>query len=150
MNALRQQPGRARQAPRRNGDLAQIHIAKKQLGLDDDTYRDMLWAVARVRSAKNLDHTGRAKVLEHLRRCGFTGAAAKRPKRPTPAPAVVAMVRKVRAQLIALGRLPDTYADGVAQRMFGVQFFEWLQPDQLHDLIAALQVHQVRTGAQTK
>lgn len=146
MNAVRQQHGRARPAPPRNNDLALIHIAKKQLGLDDDAYRDMLWAVARVRSAKNLDHAGRAKVLDHLKRCGFKGANPKRPKRPTPAPAVAAMCKKVRAQLIALGKLPDTYADGIAQRMHGVQFYEWLQPDQLHDLVAALQIQQRRVG----
>lgn len=147
MNTARQQHGRARPAPPRNNDLAQIHIAKKQLGMDDDTYRDMLWAVARVRSAKQLDHAGRAKVLDHLKRCGFTGVSASRPKRPTPAPEVAAMCRKVRAQLIALGKLPDTYADGIAQRMYGVQFYEWLQADQLHDLVAALQVQQRRVAA---
>lgn len=137
----------ARPAPPRNNDLAQIHIAKKQLGMDDDAYRDMLFAVARVRSAKLLDHAGRAKVLDHLKRCGFRGAAPARPKRPTPAPEVAAMCRKVRAQLISLGKLPDTYADGIAQRMYGVQFYEWLRADQLHDLVAALQVHQRRVGA---
>lgn len=147
MNAVRQQHGRARPAPPRNSDLAQIHIAKKQLGMDDDAYRDMLFAVARVRSAKQLDHVGRAKVLDHLKRCGFRGASSTRPKRPTPAPEVAAMCRKVRAQLIALGKLPDTYADGIAQRMYGVQFYEWLQADQLHDLVAALQIRQRRMGA---
>lgn len=147
MSTVRQQHVRPRRAPPRNNDLAQIHIAKKQLGMDDDAYRDMLFAVARVRSAKQLDHAGRAKVLDHLKRCGFRGADAARPKRPTPAPEVVAMCRKVRAQLIALGKLPDTYADGIAQRMYGVQFFEWLKPDQLHDLVAALQVQQRRVGA---
>jgi len=150
MSAVRQQLGRARPAPPRSNDLALIHIAKKQLGMDDDVYRDMLWAVARVRSAKDLDHAGRAKVMDHLRRCGFRGANPQRPKRPTPAPEAVLMCRKVRAQLIALGKLPDTYADGIAQRMYGVQFYEWLRPDQLHDLVAALQVHQHRIGAPTK
>lgn len=149
MTAVRQQHGRARSAPPRNNDLALIHIAKKQLAMDDDAYRDMLFAVARVRSAKLLDHAGRAKVLDHLKRCGFRGANPARPKRPTPAPHNAAMCKKVRAQLIALGRLPDTYADGIAQRMYGVQFYEWLKPGQLHDLVAALQAHQRRTGAPT-
>lgn len=67
----------------RKADLAQIHIAKKALGLDDDTYRDMLWTVARVRSSKELDATGRAQVLAHLRACGWAPA----PRRAAPAAA---------------------------------------------------------------
>ena len=38
----------------RNKDLAKIHIAKKQLGLDDDSYRAMLQMVAGVNSAAHL------------------------------------------------------------------------------------------------
>lgn len=33
--------------PERRRDLAAIHVAKKQLGMEDDTYRDMLWAIVR-------------------------------------------------------------------------------------------------------
>jgi phage gp16-like protein len=55
----------------RNNHLAMIHIAAQSLGLDDDTYRDMLWTVARVRSAKDLDNAGREAVLKHLTACGW-------------------------------------------------------------------------------
>jgi len=59
----------------RSMDLAKIHIAAEQLGLrrpgDDSTYRDMLWSIGRVRSAKDLDAGGREAVLRHLRSCGF-------------------------------------------------------------------------------
>lgn len=51
-------------------DLAAIHATVKQLGMDDDTYRDMLWTVARVRSAGDLDFAGRKRVLDHLRAIG--------------------------------------------------------------------------------
>jgi phage gp16-like protein len=49
----------------RRRELAQIHIAKAQLGLDEETYRSMLWTVGRVRSAADLDYAGRNAVLEH-------------------------------------------------------------------------------------
>src|SRR3712207_2796352 len=55
----------------RKRELAQIHIAKKELGLDDETYRDMLWSIGRVRSSGDLDFTGRKKVLAHLKSRGF-------------------------------------------------------------------------------
>lgn len=35
--------------------LAVIHIIKKELGLSDTKYRNILWQVARVKSAKELD-----------------------------------------------------------------------------------------------
>ncbi|MCR6667570.1 MAG: regulatory protein GemA [Methyloversatilis sp.] len=49
----------------RRAEIAQIHIAKSQLGMDDDTYRAMLWSVGRVRSSSNW--TGVA-----ARRCSTT------------------------------------------------------------------------------
>lgn len=50
----------------RKRELATIHIARQQLGMDEATYRDMLWAVARVRSAADLDWAGRKRVIDHL------------------------------------------------------------------------------------
>jgi phage gp16-like protein len=65
----------------RSMELAKIHIAAEQLGLrrpgDDSTYRDMLWSIGRVRSAKDLDAPGREAVLRHLRHCGFVDRPAK-------------------------------------------------------------------------
>jgi len=61
--------------PGRNSDLAMIHIAAEKLGLirpgDDSAYRDMLWSIARVRSAAKLDSGGREAVLKHLEACGW-------------------------------------------------------------------------------
>lgn len=50
----------------KQSELAKIHIAKKQLGLDDDTYRAMLKQVAGVISAKDLTAQGRTNVPYHL------------------------------------------------------------------------------------
>jgi len=64
----------------RRAELGKIHIAKKELGLDDDTYRDILWAVCRVRSAADLDSQGRFKLLAHFNYLGWKPARSKRPK----------------------------------------------------------------------
>ena len=143
----------------RKADLARIHIAKKALNLSDDEYRDVMFAVARVRSSADLDFTGRKRLIEHFIKCGWSGskskpagqaAATSRPRRPTPSEAVAPMCRKVRAQLISLGRKPDTYADGIAKQMFNVQFYEWCQPEQLHAVVAALAAEQKRLGVAFK
>src|SRR4051794_22321687 len=61
----------------RKAELAKIHIAAEQLGMDthdkdeNSEYRSMLWTVGRVRSAANLDAAGRARVLDHLKAIGF-------------------------------------------------------------------------------
>lgn len=54
----------------RKRELAQIHIAKAQLGMDDETYRAMLWTIARVKSAGDLDWAGRKRVLDHFKASG--------------------------------------------------------------------------------
>ncbi len=46
--------------------LAKIHIAKKALGLDDDTYRAVLRKVGGVDSSKMLTPLGRAKVIKYM------------------------------------------------------------------------------------
>lgn len=140
----------------RNADLGKIHLAKKQLNMSDEDYRAMLWTQGRVHSAKDLDHVGRAKVLDYLQAIGFKPEAkpgAKRPKRPAVAADKAKLVRRIRAQLISLKRKPDSYADGIAKQMFGEaapDFYEWCNHDQLHAITAALAVQQRREGAPTR
>lgn len=126
----------------RNADLAQIHIAKKQLSLDDDAYRAMLWTIARVHSAKDLDEGGRRTVLEHLRSRGFRPPGRRFPGRPhntdnSP------QLRKIEA-LLAEGKKPWSYADAMAVRMFHVDRVAFCSRDQLSKLIAALGYDQRR------
>lgn len=66
----------------RRADLAKIHLAKKDLAMTDEDYRAMLWAQGRVHSAADLDHTGRQRVLAHLRACGWP--RKQEPMRLTP------------------------------------------------------------------
>lgn len=66
-------------AASRLADLARIHCLKKDLGLSDDEYRDVLFALERVRSAADLDWAGRRRVIDHL-------AGRVRAVNPPPAP----------------------------------------------------------------
>lgn len=129
----------------RKRELAQIHVAKSQLGIDDDAYRAMLWTVARVKSAADLDWAGRKKVLDHLKAKGF-----KIKSRPAPAASKAGLVSAVRASLIACGNKPDAYADGMARHMFHLERFEWCTPAQLRKIIAALGYQQKRAEAARK
>lgn len=53
---------------------AAIHVAKKQLGLDDDTYRAILVRETGKRSTKDMSPDERNSVLDALRRQGFKGS----------------------------------------------------------------------------
>lgn len=61
----------------RRSELAKIHIAKKDLGLDRDTYEDILWTICRVKSSANLDSQGRFKLLKHFRSLGWKSSRKK-------------------------------------------------------------------------
>jgi phage gp16-like protein len=147
----------ARPAQPRPSALAQIHIAKKALGLDDDTYRAMLFAVARVHSARDLDHAGREAVLAHMKRSGWKPAAPKTKAAPgTPragephnlhSAARGPQLQKIEAQLASAGR-PWAYAHNIARRMFGLANVALANEAQLQKIIAALAYDAKRRATQ--
>ena len=133
----------------RRSDLATIHIGAKKLGLiaadgDKSLYQDMLWAIARVRSAADLDEHGRRQVLAHLRKSGFKAKPPRSRHKVAIAKERLPLVKKIRAQLFAAGRRPDAYADSIAQQMFGIARFEWCKPPQLVKIVAALEYDRMR------
>ena len=106
----------------RNKELAAIHTAKRDLGMADDAYRDIMWSVARVRSAKDLDHAGRMKVLDHFKACGW---------KPKPKANEWAFIDKAAADRQPLLRkicmvcrsmkVGKAYAEGAAKRQTGIE-----------------------------
>ncbi|MBB3462003.1 gp16 family protein [Rhizobium sp. BK377] len=58
--------------------IAAIHVAKKQLGLDDDTYRAKLARITGKQSAKDMSEDERQSVLTVFRNEGFAPASATR------------------------------------------------------------------------
>lgn len=93
----------------RSRDLAQIHIAKQQLGLDDDTYREMLFTVTRKRSASDLDAHERNQVLQHLMSRGWKPkqAATPAPERAAKAPPQVRLIYALWGLLARNGAIQD-------------------------------------------
>lgn len=97
----------------RSIELGKIHVAAAALGLirqgDDSAYRDMLWSIARVRSAKDLDQAGRERVLAHLVACGWSDprpfVRRRSGARPMPQPA---LIKHLWERLGASGQLRDS------------------------------------------
>lgn len=124
--------------------LAKIHIAKQQLGLDDETYRAMLRSVGDVESAKDLSPASAARVLAHLERSGFTprGNVGRRPR---VAAGRAAQLAKIEALLTDAGR-PWDYVNGMVKRICKVDAVEFCDGEMLGKLIAALQIDARRKG----
>ncbi len=140
----------------RKADLAAIHIAKAELGWDDDYYRDILWAVCRVKSSGMLDHAGRKRFLAHLRACGWSGGSkAGRGADRASAGARKALTGPQRlmwslwqrlydAKVVEDRRMPALVA--FAERQTGVARLEWLNTAQEDLVIQSLKAWLKRTG----
>ncbi|HDR9585248.1 TPA: regulatory protein GemA [Burkholderia stabilis] len=135
------------------GTLARIHVAKTQLGMDDETYRAMLRSVAGVDSARNLSPTGATTVLKHLERSGFRPTTPARPARPAshrPAARRSADDQhderwsKARALWTALAAAGHVRVDTDAallsyvKRQTGVEQWRWLNGYQINAVIESL------------
>lgn len=133
----------------RKAELAQIHIAKVQLALDDDAYRALLLQVTGKTSSKDLTWQGRKALLDHFKKLGFK---VKSNKAGRPAPVVKGdkgnLMAKIEAQLAEAQR-PWSYADGMATRICKVDRIEWCDAEQLVKIIAALNVDAKRHGRRT-
>lgn len=55
--------------------IAKVHVAKKQLGLDDETYRAVLRRVSGRDSAAELNEVQLGNVIREFVRLGWTGGA---------------------------------------------------------------------------
>lgn len=73
-----------------------IHVAKRNLGLSEEVYRDILLKVAGVASSSDLDEAGFAAVMEYMTAMGFksTGRTGEfGPRRNMATPAQVRYIR---------------------------------------------------------
>jgi phage gp16-like protein len=121
----------------KQAELAKIHIAKKELGMDDDTYRAMLMQLTGFTSSKDLNGFERRKVLEHLKKAGFKGNHPGKPHNlPSNSPRA-AKLGKIEA-LLADGKKPWAYAVAIAKHMYGKERLEFCGDDELTGIITAL------------
>lgn len=136
-------------AVHRNKLLAAIHAAKRQLDLDEGSYRDLLERVSATkgkphRSAKDMSPSQLDAVLDEFKRLGGLRPSPKTKGKPRnfDSNAMPEMITKVEALLADL-KLPWSYADSIAKRQFGIERVAWCRTqDQLRSIIAALHVEQ--------
>ena len=132
-----------------------LQTVRRQAGIDDGTYAGMK-ADLGVESTKDLTNDQFDKLLARIEgRAAPSDARGRKAYKPVhssakqsgmhlPPPAeTAAMLSKIEAILADL-KLPWSYADGMAQRMFGTHLLRWCKTDQVYKLLQALAMHQRR------
>lgn len=131
----------------RTAALAKIHIARKELAMEDEDYRALLQRVAGVASSRDLDAGGLDRVLAELRRLGFKpkpGAQAGKagqPPRKLADDAQSRMMRGLWIELHDLGYVRDPSEAALAafcKRQTKVEALQWLSGEQAEKLIEEL------------
>ena len=131
-------------------NLAKIHIAKKELNLDDDIYRDILHVQFKKRSSANLSDLQCVKLLQHFESLGWKQSEGKPKKaadhgRKPHHMNKSAYLSKIEALLAEAGR-SWAYADGMAKHMYKVDSLQFCEPDQLRGIVAALVKNAKKEG----
>lgn len=146
----------------RRRELAAIHVARQQLGLEDGDYRDLLEEWTGKRSAGDLTSPERHRVLGYLRQMGF------RRKNPEPSGDPSAgsgspgervaiadddrpQVRKIKALWLALHRMHGGVRDPspkalarYVKRVVGIDQVHWLTPAAANIIIESLKAWLAR------
>jgi len=135
-------------------NLAKIHIAKKELGLDDDTYRDILHVQFKKRSSKDLSDLQCTRLLQHFESLGWKQTDGKKTKRKGfpgkpknfDVPERNPQYRKIEACL-ASRKLPWSYAKAMAKNLCNREALELCDAQDLHKIIQAFAVDARRRQA---
>lgn len=128
--------------------LSRIHIAKKDLGMDDDTYRAMLKTTTGKTSCAKMCVRELVAVMARLRELGFRDSPAKRHgQRPSVGADRQALIGKIEALLADQGRHWH-YADAIAKRVCKKDRSTFCTPGDLARIVAALEYDARRKARQ--
>ena len=134
-----------------------IHVAKRDLSLDDDTYRSILKRFGRKESSSDLTVPELEQVLEHLKRSGFKVRSKGKPAKPKAVKAMPsrplaqdAESKKIRALwlfLHELGAVKNPSEEALAayvKRIAGVDALQWISGEQAERLIETMKKWAMR------
>jgi phage gp16-like protein len=129
----------------RRAMLAKVHLAAKELGLDEDARRDVLERVTGRRSSADCDHAQLEAVIREFKRLGW-GAAPSKKAAPTP---LELKARAMWASLWHLGVVNNAgqpALEAFAKRQLRVDRMRWADPGTAYKLIEALKAIAERNG----
>ncbi|ECH9341110.1 regulatory protein GemA [Salmonella enterica subsp. diarizonae] len=126
-----------------------IHIAKSQMGMDADTYRQMLLSVTGKTSTSDMNPGQLNKVLAAMKAKGFVVKPSSK-ARTTRQLADFPQAKKLRAlwlEMYAQGFVRDSSEEALrrwVKRETGVDGLQWLESDKASEAIEKLKKWQER------
>jgi len=146
----------------RQGLIRLVHVAKRDLALDDDTYRAMLMAVTGEASSADLSVPQLQRVLDHMKKSGFKvrhKSPKDRPRDSAHPPgglsrriAQDAQSKKIRALWLSLydmGAVRDCSEAALGayvKRITRCDALQWLDSDRASLVIETLKKWQARVA----
>lgn len=138
-----------------NQQKAVIHVAKAQLGWDDNTYRDVLKAHGGTSSSVNLSYAGFLQVMRHAKKCGFKNRRQKAEDRGQkksqskckkydnlghrPGFAMPSQLRKIEARWREAARDPSDQAlRSFLKNQFGIGRLEWVKETHVTPILSVI------------
>ena len=116
-----------------------LNAARRQLALDEDTWRAVLRQIGGVESATKLDAGSFDKLVKYLRANGFKAKTARAPLGDRPGMASAAQIDYVRSLWRQLTNGDDERAlDRWLERSFKVSALRFLTPDVAQKAITGL------------
>ena len=126
-----------REKTRRNALLAKVHIAKKELAIEDDDYRAILKREFRKHSAKQLTEMELGFLIDYFREKGWTPANGQR---TTDNQQQYEILRARAWELAGKIENGDRRMKGLAKKILGVDRLEWCRDvGRLKRLLAVLE-----------
>lgn len=127
-----------------------IHVARRELRMDGDTFRLMLASMTGLEgatSSADLSVPNLHRVLEQLKQRGFTVRPKKAQRRPKADDGQSRKIRSLWLTLHGLGAVRDPSEEALAKfvlNMTGVAALQWLQVSQASRVIESLKQWQQR------
>ncbi|WP_308571075.1 regulatory protein GemA [uncultured Haemophilus sp.] len=122
--------------------ITKIHIGKSALKMSDNQYKLFLLNTVDKHSCTVMMDTELMQVLQAMKAQGVV-FTTKTQRRPTARTDKAPLLAKITALLTTHG-LPQSYADGIAKKAFGVDFVHWLEVWQLKKVVQMLAVYHRR------
>ena len=127
--------------------LAKVHIAKAQLGLDDEQYRDILRRVTGKESASKCRYSQLVDLINEFKALGWKTKAKKafRKAPSDPVKKIYALWGKLQ-KLGAVQSTDKTALDAFVKKYTGIDSVQWLQSAQQQKIIEILKQWIKRIG----
>ncbi|MCG8991482.1 regulatory protein GemA [Laribacter hongkongensis] len=129
-----------------------IHVAKRDLALDDDSYRTILQRIGKKTSAADLTVPELEKVLEHMKRSGFK-VRSKKGDRPQASDDQSKMIRGLWLELAGMEVVRNSSEAALGafvKRMAKVDTLQWLSTEQASQVIEHLKEWRERVTKQRR